>query len=167
MPAEGWPGAAERAAAAALSKVHGCEFDLHQTKNRSCNFDPQERNSNRSLQGCCVSFLFQSRIRGPMLRLDPTAPSNGPGLARRQHLRRHRSLCAPGSSPGKIPDDHRAAQMALLLAGRNPNKSQVFLWPERNGSRSPPGLASLPAGKSCNASGSNNHVPGRTPDQQR
>jgi len=75
--------------------------------------------------------------------------------------------CAPCSNPGNTPGGRRAAQMARWLAARNPNKSQMFPVKEPNGSRIPPGRSSLPCGKACNASGSSNHVPERTPDQQR
>jgi hypothetical protein len=49
-----------------------------------------------------------------MLKVDPTALSND--CDRAKHLRRRRRLSpyAPGSNPGKTPDDRRAAQKALL-----------------------------------------------------
>jgi len=98
--------------------------------------------------------------------LDRTNTSNDRDLAMR---RRPRRCCpsVPGSNPCKTQDDRREAQKELLLAGRNPNKSQVYPVLEPNGSRTPPGRSSLPDGNSCNALGSNNHVPERTSDQQR
>ncbi len=78
-----------------------------------------------------------------------------------------RCPCAPCSNPGNTQGGRRAAQMARWLAARNPNKSQMFPVKEPNGSRIPPGRSSLPCGKACNASGSSNHVPERTSDQQR
>ncbi len=77
-----------------------------------------------------------------------------------------RCLCAPYSNPGNTPGGRRAAQRARWLAGRSRNRSQMFPVKEPNGSRIPPGRSSLPRGKACNASGSSNHVPERTPDQQ-
>ena len=85
----------------------------------------------------------------------------------RDLLTRRRCLCAQYSNPGNTPDDRRAARMARWLAARNPNKSQLFPVKEPNGSRIPLGRFSLPCGKACNASGSSNHVPEKTADQQR
>ncbi len=87
----------------------------------------------------------------------------------RVNFRRHWCcLCAPGSNPGKRLGGRRAVQKALLLAGHNPSRSQVYPATEPNGSRNPPlDRFSLPYGKACSASGSNNRVPERTPDQQR
>jgi hypothetical protein len=81
--------------------------------------------------------------------------------------RRRRCLCVPCSNRGNKLDDRHAAQMERLSAARNPNKSQVFPVKEPNGSRIPPGRFSLPCGKACNASESNNRVPGKRSDQQR
>jgi hypothetical protein len=75
--------------------------------------------------------------------------------------------CAMCNNRGNKPAGRPAAQMERLLAVRNPNKSQVFPVKEPNGSRIPPGRSSLPFGKACNALGSSNRVPERTPDQQR
>ena len=80
---------------------------------------------------------------------------------------RRPSLCAPYSNRGNRLVCHPEAQTARLLAVRNPNKSQVFPAKEPNGSRILPDRFSLPFGKAYNASGSSNHVPERTPDQQR
>jgi hypothetical protein len=80
---------------------------------------------------------------------------------------RRRFLSAPCSNRGNRPDDRHAVQRERWLAGHNPNKSQEFPVKEPNGSRIPPGRSSLPGGKACNALGSSNHVPKRTPDRQR
>lgn len=99
-------------------------------------------------------------------RSEPARFNTGCGRAMPPRLLHRRSLCAPGSSRGKTLDDRHAVQKAQLSAGRNPNKSRVFPWPEQNGSRSPPDRSFLPDGNSCNVLGSNNHVPGRTSDLQ-
>lgn len=64
-----------------------------------------------------------------------------------------RFLFVPGSNPGRIPAGHRAVEKVLLLAARNPNKSQVLPVPNWNGSRSPPDRSSWPACMPCNVSG--------------
>ena len=115
----------------------------------------------------CVSYSYKKlEIENRWDRSEPARSNTGCGRA--MHLRPlHRpSLCAPGSSRDKTLDDRHAVQKAQLSAGRNPNKSRVFPWPERNGSRSPPDRSFLPDGNSCNVLGSNNHVPGRTSDLQ-
>ena len=80
---------------------------------------------------------------------------------------RRLSLFGPYSSRGNKRADRRAAQTERWLAGRNPNKSQVFPVKVPNGSRIPLlARSSLPCGKACSALGSNNRVPERTPDRQ-
>jgi hypothetical protein len=78
-------------------------------------------------------------------------------------------LCVPGSSHGRKLDDRRVVQMEQWLAGRSRSRSQVFHGMEPDDTRSLPHLvrSSLPYGKACSAWGSNNRVPGRTPDPQR
>jgi hypothetical protein len=75
-------------------------------------------------------------------------------LTRNEHeiVPRHLSLFSPCSNRGNTLADRREAQTERSLAGRNPNKSQVFPVKEPNGSRIPL-LArfSLQCGKACNA----------------
>jgi len=91
------------------------EFDLRQTKIGICGSHRKTRSPGSLTPGHSVSFVSQARIRGPMLKVDPKALNNGHGPEKRLRPRRRRlSLCGPGSSPGKTPDGHRAAQKALL-----------------------------------------------------
>jgi len=84
-------------------------------------------------------------------------------------VRLHRCLCVPGSSPCKTPGDHHVVQMEQSLVGRSRSRSQVCHGKKPADNRSLPhlGRSSLPDGKACSAWGSNNRVPGRTPDPQR
>lgn len=115
-----------------------------------------------------VQILLEKQVRRLTLAPDRCETSSVRGRAMHRH-RRHYCPCAPGSNRGKTLDDPHAAQMALLWAGHNPSRSQAYPVMEPNGNRNPlpPGRSSSPYGMACSASGSNNRVPGRTPDQQR
>jgi hypothetical protein len=91
----------------------------------------------------------------------------GSSFIRGRVLANRRFPCAPCSNRGNRQAGRLAAQKGRWWADRNPNKSQVFPVKEPNGSRIPPARFSLPDGNFCNASGSSNRVPERTPDQQR
>jgi hypothetical protein len=96
-------------------------------------------------------------------------PNSGSAHVRRRHRHHRCFLCAPGSNPGKTPDDHRAAQREPWWVARNPNKSLEFLLLEPNDIRTllPLDRSSLPAGRVCSALVSNNRALGKTPDRQR
>jgi hypothetical protein len=62
-----------------------------------------------------LSFLVEEKrsdSRRFLQESDRFNPNNGRALA--SFRRRRRCPCAPGSSPGKTPDDHHEVQKALL-----------------------------------------------------
>ena len=129
--------------------------------NQSVGREPQ-----RQLAGSSASIVLRKRKykRGCILRASaPMPPNNVP------NERHCCCLYEPGSSRGKKLDDRPLVQMEQSLAGRSRSRSQVFHGMVPDDTRSLPHLvrSSLPYGKACSAWGSNNRVPGRTPDPQR